>query len=177
MEAKTELEKKELVKLESRLMTLVNAVTSYKDNPKALKLVSKLIKIEAKSISDCKAPVPAGDLQAIAWRYDDLVDIVKRLTKTKDVTVYSRAASELDALIAKTEDEISELSYVPEDSESEEKATVGEKAKEIVHKVGDGVQKLGEKAKAGVKKIGSTVGEAVGSTIETLKNAFTGDDD
>ena len=175
MEAKSELEKKELVKLENRFLTLTSAVTAYKDNPKALKLILKLVKIEAKAVKDSKAPVPVNDLHALTWRYDDLTDIIKRLTKTKQAEIYARAARELDDVISKTEREVAELTYVPE-PEPEVKPTAGEKAKEFAQKVSEGAQKLGDKARSGAEKLGDAVGGVVEEAIESIKNVFTGGD-
>lgn len=183
MEATTELEKNELVKLENRVITLTSAVVAYKGNPKALKLILKLVKMEGKAANESKAPVPANDLKALAWRYDDLADIVKRLTQVKKPEVCARAASELDTLISNTESEIAMLTYVPEPEpelvvEQEElKPTAGEKAKEFAQKVSEGAHKFGDKAKAGAEIIGNKVGGAMESAFASIKNAFKGNND
>lgn len=158
MEAKTELEFKELLALDERLLTLINVADAYKDNAKALKLVTKLVATEAKALRTCKAPVPEKDLQTVTWRYDDFIEILKNL-KTKDARTFDKASTDLGTLAEKTTAEAKEIT---------DKLNGTVTMTEVLE---GGAVKLADKVAGGAQKLGAAVNEQV----DKLKKFFAGD--
>ena len=161
MEAQTELECRELLALDEKLLTLAYAVRSYKDNPKAVKCCAKIIALERKGFKNCRAPIPAADLNTLQWRYADFADIVKRLQKTKDAQVFGKANSDFDTLVKNVEDDVELLHKkltIANGAEALEKAE--DKVRDFASRVADGARNVGEKVK-------NTVSDAVGK-LKTL---------
>ncbi len=165
MKLQNDAEYKELLFLNRRLLTLTDMVNSLKDNVKALKCCEKLIRIELNSLKKSKTPISDESLNALIWRYTDFASIVKRLRKTNDASVYGKAASDLNDLIKKTADEISDLEEkLMFDSE--------ESVKDIYSQLGAAAKKIAEKVTDGAKIVGSVVGDQV----EKLKKILAGDE-
>ncbi|MDE7454167.1 MAG: hypothetical protein K2N22_07155 [Clostridia bacterium] len=164
MEVHNEAEYKELLFLNKRLLIFTDMVNSVKDNVKALKCCEKLIKIELGSLKKSKTPISDEELNALIWRYKDFKDIVKRLRKTNDASVYGKAASDLDNLVKKTLEEIADLeeNLLPPEEKEEKVSDLAASAKEIASKIG-----------AAAKKVGS----AVGGQVEKLKKMLAGGED
>ncbi len=142
MEAKTPTECKELLAMDERLALLLSVANEYRDDPKALGICAKLVAAERKRLRESKAPVSVRDLHALQWRYDDFCDILQRLKKTKDATMYGKAQADLGMLREKTEEEIRALK-----SQEGKTPTVAEKAQELAGKVADGVRGTVDKIK------------------------------
>lgn len=174
MEKQNEAEYKELLFLNQRLLIHTDMVNSFKDNVKALKCCEKLIKIELTSLKKSKTPVSEEELNALIWRYTDFKDIVKRLRKTNNASVYGKAASDLDALIRKTLEEIADLeeklSWQPNAAGEDSEMVAG--AKELASQLSAAAKKVAEKVADGAKKMGSVVGDKV----EKIKKMLAGDE-
>ena len=174
MEKHNEAEYKELLFLNRRLLIHTEMVNTLKDNVKALKCCEKLIKIELVSLKKSKTPVSDEELNALIWRYTDFKNIVKRLRKTNDASVYGKAAADLDCLIEKTAKEISDLeeNLMFRPDENEDGAEGVADAKEFVSQLAAAAKEVAEKVTDGAKKVGS----AVGSQVEKLKKMLAGDE-
>lgn len=174
MEIQNEAEYKELLFLNQRLLIHTDMVNSFKDNVKALKCCEKLIKIELTSLKKSKTPVSDEELNALIWRYTDFADIVKRLRKTNDASVYGKAAADLNALIKKTAEEIADLEekLMSRPEEKAEDSEVIAHAKELYSQLGAAAKKVAEKVTDGAKKVGSVVG----GQVEKIKKMLAGDE-
>ena len=175
MNSINDAEYKELLFLNKRLLIHTDMVNSFRDNVKALKCCEKLIKIELASLKKSKTPVSEEELNALIWRYTDFAEIVKRLRKTNNASVYGKAVADLNGLIKKTTDDIADLEeklmYEP-DENGEDSETIAS-AKEFASQLGAAAKKVAEKMTDGVKKVGSVVGDQV----EKIKKMLAGDED
>ena len=173
MEVQNEVEYRELLFLNQRLLIHTDMVNTFKDNVKALKCCEKLIKIELKSLKKSKTPVSDEELNALIWRYTEFKDIVKRLRKTNNASVYGKAVSDLDGLIKKTNEEIADLQEkLLLSEESADNAEVVAEAKELVSQLTAAAKEVAGKVTDGAKKVGSAVGEQV----EKIKKLLAGDE-
>ncbi|MDE7265259.1 MAG: hypothetical protein K2N52_03190 [Clostridia bacterium] len=176
MEKQNEVEYRELLFLNQRMLLHTDMVFSFKDNVKALKCCEKLIKIELTSLKKSKTPVSEEELNALVWRYADFLAIVKRLRKTNNASVFGKAAADLNELIKKTSDEICDLQEKLSCGKDCEEDAVAN-AKELASQLGAAAKKVAEKVTDGAKKImGSKVGEVVGEQVEKLKKILAGDE-
>lgn len=158
MEAKTELEQRELLKLDNRFIMLCYSLRAYTDTPKVEKQLSKAVAIERKNVLSANSPINRADLNAVIWRYDDLVKIAAELKKNTDASVFGKACADLDDLIKKAEAEIDVLRENLSGSKSEK--TV----KEFADKIADGARHVGEK-----------VSGAVNGAVDKLKKLIQND--
>lgn len=141
MEAKTELEYRELLNLDNRTITLCYALRAYLDTPAAIKGLIKVADVERKNVKNSKAPLGKADLNTVVWRYDDICKIARDLRKTKDASIFGKACSDLDSVIEKVEAEVDELRRLLSDEEQEQSV------KTFADKVATGARAVGEKIK------------------------------
>lgn len=113
MENRSEVERKELIIIEKRFLSLIDVVTVYKDNAKAMKNCLKLVKAERAALEKSKAPISEQDARKLQWLYADFATIVKNLACTKNASVYGKFAADLDTLTEKVRVELDSL-YIPE---------------------------------------------------------------
>lgn len=109
MEGKTELELKELLRLDRRFCQLAYLLSIYREERKSLKYVRHLIKIEKKRIEKTRTAVHVDDIVTLLWRYKDLLFFAKTLKKSKDPVVLGKAVRDLDTLKAEVEFEVAEI--------------------------------------------------------------------
>lgn len=159
MEAQSELERKELLEWDNRLMTLLETVAAFKGNGKALKAAGKLIQIEHKALKNCQSAVKENDLAALDERYEMFTATVKKLTKGD-----KQAEVDLVKMTEFVASEIAELEREnePEPEPEEEKQT----AQKVVEKVTEGAKQIGEKMAEGVMRLS----EIVKVQVDKIKN-------
>lgn len=168
---------KELLILNNRLLMLENLVIEYKNDVKALKICSNLVKKEAKAVKSSKIPVTDGDLNSVQGRYADFVAVISGLIKAKKVEALNKAVADLIDVKSMTEADIKALEEkLNPASAAEEKAklseTIGNAAQKLAKKIEAGAQKLG----AGAQKLGTSLSEAVNEQVDEIKKAFAGDE-
>lgn len=161
---------KELLKLNDRLLILENLVTEYKNDVKALKICAKLVKKEAKAVKSSKLPALVNDLHGVQWLYDDFAAIVDALIKAKKVEAFNKADADLVDLKVKTEGEIKTL------NEKLNPAPATQEKPKITETIGAAAQKLAKKIEAGAQKLGNSLSEAVCEQVDEIKKAFAGDE-
>lgn len=161
---------KELLILNNRLLMLENLVIEYKNDVKALKICTKLIKKEAKGVKSSKISTLVSDLNTVQWRYDDFVKITDRLIKAKKVDELNKAAADLADVKIKTEEDIKTL------NEKLNPAPVVEEKPKLSETIGSAAQKLAKKIEAGAQKLGNSLSEAVNEQVDEIKKALAGDE-
>ena len=159
---------KELLILNNRLLMLENLVIEYKNDVKALKICAKLVKKEAKAAKNSKLPVVDGDLNTVQWRYSDFIAVIDELSKAKKVEAFNKAVADLDDVKAKTEEDIKVL-------EEKLNPVAAEKPK-FSETIGNAAQKLAKKIEAGAQKLGNSLSEAVNEQVDEIKKALAGDE-
>ena len=161
---------KELLILNNRLLMLENLVIEYKNDVKALKICSNLVKKEAKAVKSSKIPVVVDDLNTVQWRYADFVAAITELIKAKKVDVLTKAVADLNDVKAKTEEDIKVL------NEKLNPAPAAEEKPKLSETIGNAAQKLAKKIEAGAQKLGTSLSEAVNEQVDEIKKAFAGDE-
>lgn len=161
---------KELLILNNRLLMLENLVIEYKNDVKALKICSNLVKKEAKAVKNSKIPAVADDCNSVQWRYSDFIAVITGLIKAKKVEVLSKAVADLNDIKAKTEEDIKVL------EEKLNPAPVVEEKPKLSETIGNAAQKLAKKIEAGAQKLGTSFSEAVNEQVDEIKKAFAGDE-
>ncbi|MDE6790236.1 MAG: hypothetical protein K2J61_00795 [Clostridia bacterium] len=168
---------KELLILNNKLLMLENLVIEYKNDVKALKICSNLVKKEAKAVKSSKIPVSLSDLNSIQGRYTDFAAAISGLIKAKKVEAYNKAVADLIDVKAMTEEEIKvleeKLNPAPAAEEKPKiSETIGTAAQKLAKKIEAGAQKLG----AGAQKLGNSLSEAVNEQVDEIKKALAGDE-
>lgn len=161
---------KELLILNNRLLMLENLVAEYKNDVKALKICSNLVKKEVKAVKNSKIPVDAGDLNAVQWRYGDFSAAISQLIKAKKVEALNKAVADLMDVKAKTEEDIKVL------EEKLNPAPVAEEKPKLSQTIGSAAQKLAKKIEAGAQKLGNSLSGAVNEQVDEIKKALAGDE-
>lgn len=138
-----------LLNLNERVLALIDTIKLYKDNKKALKICVKLVKADEAHVKQSRLPVSSTAMREMLWRYDELLAAAKIY-----VTGSPSAAKELDALYARTEQEI-------------------EKINECRHPVKTNAQKLTDAVTDVAQKLKSTVGKTVSGKLGELKKKIT----
>lgn len=142
MDENEEIEERELIRVNERIVSLARVIDHCRKNRQQLKLCFKLVRMDRKGFENSKVPIPVAKAQAVDWRYVDLISIVNRLASGKDVNTVGKATAELEALIKAAEEEIADLHS----------------------EIGAGAQK-----KIFQGKIGETIGSATQIVTETLE--------
>ncbi len=168
---------KELLILNNRLLMLENLVIEYKNDVKALKICSNLVKKEAKAVKNSKIPVTDGDLNSVQGRYADFVAVISELIKAKKVEALNKAVADLIDVKSMTEEEIKTLEEKLNPAPAVEdkpklSETIGAAAQKLAKKIEAGAQKLG----SGAQKLGASLSEAVNEQVDEIKKAFAGDE-
>ncbi len=161
---------KELLILNNRLLMLENLVIEYKNDVKALKICSNLVKKEAKAVKSSKIPVTDGDLNSVQGRYADFVAAISGLIKAKKVEVLNKAVADLIDVKSMTEADIKAL------EEKLNPAPAAEEKPKLSETIGNAAQKLAKKIEKGAQKLGTSLSEAVNEQVDEIKKAFAGDE-
>lgn len=152
MEQKTSAEYKTLLFFNKRETVLATLLDECKAEKKMLKHCLKLLVLERKRAKNGKATISAEDLQENVWRYDEFIRIARKLKRTPNAVVYSRACGELSALREKIQAEEREI--------NEQLSAVS---------VSESVEHLSGKIKSGIKQVGEFVDGAVGKLKKVVK--------
>lgn len=162
------VEYKELIILNKKLLLLENVVFEFRNNVKSLKICLNLIKTELNSVKKSKIPVSVSDLHSIQWRYDDFIEIVKRLKTAKKVGTLNKTLSDLENLKQKTENDIKAL--------NEKLNPVSGGANILSSALENTAQILSKKIGQSAQKFGDTITGAVSSKVEEIKKHLAGDE-
>lgn len=153
-------EMKDLLYLNSRLLTLTGLVTEFKNDTKALKICITLLKYQKNTIEKRKTTLPHEEIKNIVWDLDDLIKIAKRLKSAKRAEILTKTISDLNRIKEKTETAVKtidgKLNPVPESGG-------------IASVIGSTAQRLSEKLEKGAQ----ILGDAVNEKVDGLKKKIT----